>query len=161
MSDIQANDQTSDPAEREARDSTGGMTLQRMFVLGFSAFAGLFVVALVVAVLIGLGGAQGGFAGGVQVIRDVLIIFLALQGVFICVALIILVLQFAALVNLLRNELKPLMDEIRETSSAAKGTAQFVSKNVASPVIKVAATVAGVQAFFGEIIGIRRNINGK
>jgi membrane protein implicated in regulation of membrane protease activity len=136
-------------------------SLKRWFIIGFAGLGALILIALVIAVIVALTGAEGGLATGFQVVRDALIIILALQGVFISVAMIVLILQFSALVNLLRNEVKPLIDEVRDTASAAKGTAQFVGKNVAEPVIKVASTAAGVTAFLGELTGIRRNVSGR
>ncbi|MBX3061750.1 MAG: hypothetical protein U0528_16720 [Anaerolineae bacterium] len=152
----------SDNQELEVtEDASANSSVKRWFIIGFGVLGGMIVLALVIAVVVALTSAEGGLATGFQVVRDALIIILALQGVFISVAMIVLILQFSALVNLLKNEVKPLIDEVRDTASAAKGTAQFVGKNVAEPVIKVASTAAGVTAFLGEIVGIRRNINGR
>ena len=138
-------------------DSSPNMV--RWIIIGFGVLGGLLVVAVIIAVVVALTGAEGGLATGFQVIRDFLIIILALQGVFVSIAMVVLIAQLSTLVNLLRNEIKPLIDEVKDTASAAKGTAQFVSKNVAEPVIKVAATAAGIRAFLGEVTGIRRNIS--
>ncbi|MBX3086311.1 MAG: hypothetical protein KF716_32040 [Anaerolineae bacterium] len=142
----------------EGVEDESGPNITRYLVIGFGVLGAFIVLAVIVAVIVALTGAEGGVATGFQVVRDFLIIVLALQGVFVSIAMVVLIVQLSTLVNLLRNEIKPLMDEVRETASAAKGTAQFVSKNVAEPVIKVAATTAGIRAFLGEVTGIRRNI---
>jgi hypothetical protein len=145
----------------EVPDAEGGSSMTRWAVIAFGILGGLIVASLIVAVIVGATSADGGLAIGFQIVRDVLIIVLALQGVFLSIAMVVLILQFSALLNLLRNEVKPLIQEVRETTSAARGTAQFVSKNVAEPVIRVASVAAFVQTFLGEVTGIRRNIGSK
>jgi membrane protein implicated in regulation of membrane protease activity len=142
----------------EGVEEESGPNIVRWLIIGFAVLGGLIVLSVVIAIIVAVTGAEGGIATGFQVVRDFLIIILALQGVFVSIAMVVLILQLSTLVNLLRNEIKPLIDEVRDTASAAKGTAQFVSKNVAEPVIKVTAAAAGVRAFLGEVTGIRRNI---
>jgi hypothetical protein len=149
------------PKLLETPEEESGSNITRWAVIAFGGMGALIVIALIIAVIVGATGAEGGLATGFQVVRDFLIIILALQGLFLSVAMIVLILQFSALLNLLRNEIGPLIREVRETTNAARGTAQFVSKNVAEPVIKVASTAAAVQAFLGQVTGIRRNIGGK
>jgi hypothetical protein len=133
--------------------------ITRYMIIGLGALAGFIVVALIAAIIVGLTNSEG-LASGFRIIRDFLIIVLALQGIFICLAMVVLILQLSSLINLLRNEVGPVIEELRETATTARGTAQFVSKNVASPVIKVASTAAGVRAFLGQLVGIRRNTTG-
>jgi hypothetical protein len=127
----------------------------RWIIIGLVALASLIIVALVVAILGGLTGSEG-VAAAFRILRDFFIIVLALQGILISVAMIVLVLQLSSLINLLRNEIKPLVDEARVTLTTLRGTTQFVSQNVTTPVIKVMSTMAGVRAFLSELAGIRR-----
>jgi amino acid permease len=129
-------------------------------IIALGALAAVIVLSLVIAILGGISGSDG-VAAAFRILRDFFIIVLALQGILISVALIVLILQLSALVNLLRSEIKPIIDETRQTLTTVRGTAQFVSQNVAEPVIKVSAAVAGARAFIGELAGIRRNINGE
>jgi hypothetical protein len=133
--------------------------ITRWIIIAVAALGGLVVLALIIALIGGLTGSEG-VAAAFRVLRDFFIIVLALQGILISVALVVLVLQLSALINLLRSEIKPIVDETRETMTTVRGTAQFVSENVASPVIRVSAAVAGARAFVGELAGIRRNVNG-
>jgi hypothetical protein len=146
------------PQDTHLSEESGGGGIQRYFVIGFVALAAIIALSLVAALVVAATAPEGGVATGFQVVRDFLLIVLALQGIFVSIAIVILILQFSALLNVLKTEVKPLIDELRETSSTARGTAQFVSKNLASPVIKVVATAAGVRAFISEVAGIRRNI---
>jgi hypothetical protein len=58
----------------------------------------------------------------------------------------VLVVQVALLTNLLRNEVKPILDSTQETARTLRGTATFISQNVVDPVIKVHASVAAVKS---------------
>ena len=70
-------------------------------------------------------------------IRDVFIIFLALESLIIGVALVVLIVQLSTLINLLQNEIRPIINSTNETVNTLKGTAQFLSDNLAEPVIKL------------------------
>lgn len=70
-------------------------------------------------------------------IRDVFIIFLALQSLVIGIAMVVLIVQLSSLINLLRNEIRPIINATNETVNTLKGTAKFVSDNLAEPVIKM------------------------
>lgn len=70
-------------------------------------------------------------------IRDVFIIFMALESLVIGIALVVLIVQLSTLINLLQNEIRPIINSTNETVNTVKGTAQFLSKNLAEPVIKI------------------------
>jgi hypothetical protein len=139
-------------------ESTPGFA--RAIIIGLGVLVAVIVVALVVAIVGGISGSDG-VASTFRVLRDFFIIVLALQGILISLALVVLILQITALINLLRNEIKPLVDEARKTMTTVRGTSEFVSRNVAQPVIKVASVFAGAKAFFSEVSGIRRNIRSR
>mgnify|MGYP001548602571 CR=1 FL=1 len=77
--------------------------------------------------------------------RDVFIIFMALEMLVIGAAIVILMVQLAVLINLLQNEIQPILESTNETVNTVKGTAEFLSKNVSDPVIKVNGAIAGLQ----------------
>jgi heme/copper-type cytochrome/quinol oxidase subunit 4 len=90
-------------------------------------------------------------------IRDVFIIFLALGSLLVGLAFIILMIQLARLINLIQNEIKPILDSTDETLSNIRGTTTFLSDNLAEPVIKMNEYSSGVRQFF-QILGLfRRN----
>lgn len=78
-------------------------------------------------------------------IRDVFIIFMALESLIIGAALVVLIIQIASLINLLNNEIKPMLEATNETISTLRGTTQFLSENLVEPVIKLNSYVAGLQ----------------
>lgn len=70
-------------------------------------------------------------------IRDVFIIFMALESLVIGVALVVLIVQLSTLINLLQNEIRPIIKSTNETVNTLKGTAKFISEHLTEPVIKV------------------------
>ena len=88
-------------------------------------------------------------------VRDIFIIFMALQSLVTGLALIILIIQLANLINLLKNEVKPIMDSTNETVSNLRGTTVFLSENLVGPVIKMNEYLAGLSEFM-KVVGLAR-----
>ena len=88
-------------------------------------------------------------------IRDIFIIIVALESFVIGVALIVLIVQLASLINLLQNEVKPILHATNETDNTLRGTAEFLGENVVEPVIKLNGYLAGMNRML-ELMGIRK-----
>jgi hypothetical protein len=88
-------------------------------------------------------------------IRDIFIIVVALESLVIGVALIVLIVQLASLINLLQNEVKPILHATSETVNTLRGTAEFLGENVVEPVIKLNGYLAGIYRML-ELMGIRK-----
>lgn len=108
------------------------------------------IVAIVVAGIVLLAG-QG--PDTTSQVRDIFIILMALLSLVIGVALIILIIQLAALINLLQNEIKPILKSTSDTVNTLKGTTSFLSDNLASPVIKINSSVAGLRRLI-DLVGL-------
>lgn len=76
--------------------------------------------------------------------RDIFIIFMAVEFLFIGLVLIVMVVQLARLINLLQNEVKPILDSTNETVSTLRGTTRFLSDNLTEPIIKLNEYLAGI-----------------
>lgn len=76
-------------------------------------------------------------------IRDVFIIFMALQSILTGMTLVVLMIQLARLTNLLQNEIKPILDSTNDTLNNLRGTTNFLSDNLVEPVIKLNEYTAG------------------
>ncbi len=144
------------PAELRAR---------RLLITGL-VVAGLLLLGLVVLlVFLSVDAYQSAYAGTgpspgavvVELLRDAAIIFVAFETLIIGVLLIILMLQVQSLVVLLRDEIKPMLEATNETLATVRGTAQFVSHNVVSPVMKWSGYLAGLHRVVREISGLREN----
>ncbi|HET9909957.1 MAG TPA: hypothetical protein VFQ23_25135 [Anaerolineales bacterium] len=88
-------------------------------------------------------------------IRDVFIIVVALESLVIGVAMIVLIMQLASLINLLQNEIRPILHATNETVNTLRGTAEFLGDNVVEPVIKLNGYLAGLYRML-ELMGIRK-----
>lgn len=104
--------------------------------------AGVLILALIVLGVVLLMRAE---AGVTAQIRDVFIIFMALEAIIIGAALVILIIQLASLINLIQNEVKPILQSTSETVNTLKGTTDFLSQNLVDPVIKLNGTLAGLK----------------
>lgn len=87
-------------------------------------------------------------------IRDVFIIVVALESLIIGVALIVLIVQLASLINLLQNEVRPILNATNETVNTLRGTAEFLGENVVEPVIKLNGYLAGLKRML-ELLGVK------
>lgn len=88
-------------------------------------------------------------------IRDIFIIVVALESFVIGVALIVLIVQLASLINLLQNEVRPILNATNETVNNLRGTAEFLGESVVEPVIKLNGYLAGMNRVI-ELMGIVR-----
>jgi len=88
-------------------------------------------------------------------IRDVFIIVVAFESLVIGVALIVLIVQLASLINLLQNEVRPILTATNETVNNLRGTAEFLGDNVVEPVIKLNGYLAGMNRVI-ELMGIKK-----
>ena len=88
-------------------------------------------------------------------IRDVFIIVVALESLVIGVALIILIVQLASLINLLQNEVRPILKSTSETVNTLRGTAEFLGENMVEPVIKLNGYLAGMSRVI-ELMGLKK-----
>jgi hypothetical protein len=88
-------------------------------------------------------------------IRDVFIIVVALESLVIGVALIVLIVQLASLINLLQNEVRPILTATSETVNTLRGTVEFLGENMVEPVIKLNGYLAGMNRVI-ELMGFKR-----
>lgn len=116
---------------------------QRWMVVGF--------VAAIVIVLAAIAAAVYGLTRDAETtsnIRDIFIIFMAFESLIIGAALVILVIQVASLMNLLQNEIKPILKATTDTVNNLRGTTEFLSENLVEPVIKLNSYLAGLRKIF-------------
>lgn len=133
-----------DPAQREAQSR------QRTYVI-IAVVSLIVIIALIVAAVIYL--LQP--TAPTETIRDIFIIFMALESLLIGAALIVLIVQVASLINLLQNEVRPILDATNETVNHLRGTTEFLGENVVEPVIKLSSYLAGMQRML-ELFGVKK-----
>jgi len=157
MSQDKAKDKKSLP-EGQVEDEKKPFSFMK-FILYISIPPILIILILFVGGLIlALTGDPTQTAPRIGMIRDIFIIILAFEFILVVLALVALILQVARLVSTVEDEIKPIIENTKETLETAKETAQFVSKNVTSPLIGTQAFFAGLFVFLRDIGGIRRAI---
>lgn len=82
--------------------------------------------------------------GTATTVRDIFIILVALEFMLVGWVLIILVVQLAKLLNMLQNEIQPMIDSTNEAVNTIRGTSIFISENITDPIIKLNSYVAGL-----------------
>lgn len=150
---------TQETVEISPEQQQGG-GISRWMMIGVGGLIGTILILFLVAVIGGIIDSEG-MANFFCILRDLFIVILALQSILISVALVILITQIAALINILSSEVKPIIEEAQETVSTARDTTEFISRNVATPVIRITSTAVGVGVFMRELLAIRRNLNGR
>jgi hypothetical protein len=103
--------------------------------LATAIIIGVIIIALVVLATIFLIKPEN--SAMTEQLRDVFIIFMALTSLVLGIALVVLIIQLSVLINLLQNEIRPILDSTTETVNTLKGTTQFISNNITEPVIKL------------------------
>lgn len=138
------------PSRGTGGDVVGGQRSRAGIILIIAAV--LIVILLIVAAVL-LIRSDNETTGRV---RDVFIIFMALESLVIGVAMVVLIVQLATLINLLQNEIKPIIHSTNETVNTLRGTATFLSDNLVEPVIRLNAYMAGFKEFIGLVRPKRR-----
>ena len=141
-------------AAPSAAQSSGGFSITRLIKLT-SIIGILLIVLLMVAALAAALTAAETWAPFVQIFRDVFLLLLLLESVLVIAAVAILLLQAAGFLIMLRSEIKPILDNARETTRLSKATAQFVNSNAVDPLIQIKSFLAGLLAFLRELIRLR------
>jgi NADH:ubiquinone oxidoreductase subunit K len=125
-------DNTTPPAlPAPSSPDTSGDRRKTMYIL--IAVVVVIVAALITGIIV-LARSGPGVTGQV---RDIFIIVMALESLVIGAALVILIVQLAILINLLQNEIRPIIHSTNETVNTLRGTATFLSDNLAEPIIKL------------------------
>lgn len=138
---METNEATkTEPAEYKPVAADNSEAQQRKALIGGIVLV-VVILGLTIAALVFLSTAG---LDTVARVRDIFIIFLALESLLIGLTLVILIVQLARLINLLQNEIKPILDSTNETVSHLRGTSVFLSENLAEPVIKLNEYVAGL-----------------
>ena len=142
------------PGGKTAGEPAAGQELtpqQKRMMIGGVVLIIVFVAFLIASVIV----LYRAPAETTAQIRDIFIIFMALESLFLGLAMVILMIQLARLINLLQNEIKPILDSTNETVSHLRGTTVFLSENLVGPVIKLNEYLAGFSQFF-QVIGLVR-----
>ena len=96
----------------------------------------------------------------IAVVRDVAIIILALESIVIGAVLILLLWQVRNLTLLLQEEIKPILDSVRETVGTVKGTTSLVSDAIVSPAVQISGFAAGALRTLEVLLALKKPPKG-
>lgn len=128
----------SDPSERAEANEHRATSASRGLTFGLIVLGVLLLAGLGVAIWYLL---QPN--APTEALRDILLIVVAFEFMIIGLALILLIVQLARLVNLLQNEVRPILDSANQAAHTMQGTSRFLSDKLVGPVVKISAGVAG------------------
>ncbi len=77
-------------------------------------------------------------------VRDIAIILVALEILIMNGLLVVLIWQVWRLVKMIGAEMKPVIKDSQETVGTVKGSAEFVSSSIISPLISTSSRLAGI-----------------
>ena len=123
--------------------------------IGLIAVA-VFIAIILVGTIYGAVANVGWILRVLAALRDLVILVLVLLACVIAAVLVVLVFKLNELIDLLRHEIAPLLHDARDTLTTVRGTATFVSRNVARPVIQVTSFITGARTLLGEISGLSK-----
>ncbi len=116
---------------------------------------GIIVVLLVVAALVALG--YWAFTtDGLNGLKNLAIIMLALETIVVTALLAVVVLLLARLVGMIQNEISPVLKSVQQTASTVRGTTTFVSDTFVSPLIQIASALSGLSGTIKAVLGSKR-----
>lgn len=147
------NEVNSREAAASGAGESSGPNITRLIKV--SAGAGIIIVlALLGGALAAALTAAETWAPVIQIFRDVFLLIVILESLLVITALAILMLQAAGFLIMLKTEVKPILDNARETTRLSKATAQFINSNAVDPLIQIKSFLAGLLAFLRELIRI-------
>jgi hypothetical protein len=123
---------------------------QRMIVTALIVGGIIFIVLVVLMVILLL---QPGVP--TEAIKNVFIIFLAVEMLVVGIAVVVLTVQVATLINLLQNEVRPMLESTNETINTLRGTTEFLGENLIEPIIQLNEYLASLKRML-ELMGLKR-----
>ncbi|MBM4415399.1 MAG: hypothetical protein FJ035_03905 [Chloroflexi bacterium] len=99
--------------------------------------------------------------------RDIVIVVYGALGALLLLVLIVVLLGllFAVrrltrtLQELVRDPLRPTLEELRDTMHNVRGTSEFIADTTVSPLIRAAAFARGIRRGVGVVSGVARRRN--
>lgn len=142
-------------AEVTGAISTTKKRIRRIILIVTLVPAALFGVMFLLAVLLALSDLDSA-SDAVRMIRDLMIVFIAFELALIFVSVSVLLVQVSRLLNVLTEEVAPLLDATQETVQTAQNTVEFAGRNVLNPFIELSAFLSTLLSLLTSAFGLRR-----
>lgn len=139
-----------DSPELEPPQPSERIEKSRAWVVAIVLLLALIITGLILAVI-----SMVNNPDQTEIIRDIVIIFMAVESSLIGIVMIILITQLARLTAMLQNEIKPILDSTNETLNTLRGTTTFLSNNLVDPVVKANSVITALRRAI-ELLPISR-----
>ena len=159
MSETATNQDTAAPADRVIGAEPGENERQLKQIMIIAAVVTIIILLAVIAAVALAVAAPDRVGPTFAVVRDIFIITLALEALIIVAALAVLLVQVSRLVNLLQNEIKPMLEATQQTLNTVRGTTVFLAEHAAEPVIQANSYVAGVRSVIKDLTSVGRDLS--
>ena len=130
-------------------------TFIRVTVAAVAGMVALILIVFVIGLILALTDAQG-WEPRLEIFKDAALVILSVQCVFIIVAIGVLVIQVARFINLLRSEVTPMTEDVKQSVNNIRMTTSFVGRQVVHPFIWVQSFGFGTLALLRELFAWRR-----
>ncbi len=128
------------PSPEEEAAQKAASRKQTWIIIGIVAALIIIIAGLVIAII-----ALVQHPEAAANVRDIFLIAMAFMSLILGAAAVILIIQLASLINLLQNEVRPILTSASETINTLRGTTEFLSENLVEPVIKLNSYLAGLK----------------
>lgn len=109
------------------------------------------VIVLVIGIIVGLYLLGGDHQSPLERLRDISLVFITIGLVLFVVLMAALVGVVVWLALLVKDKLIPLLEQLTATATRVRGTTNFVTEEVAKPVISTYSSVAGLRAMIKTV----------
>jgi len=141
---------TNDPVLNDIQSNTKASTKR---VLSFAIVFVLFFIAILIVSFIAFSRLEVEKAAN---IRDVFIIVLAIEALLIGLGMFVLIVQTGMMINILQNQVRPILEDTQATMLKVKSTTAFLAKYAVKPIISANSYSAGLKKLFGLIGSIKK-----
>jgi hypothetical protein len=97
--------------------------------------------------------------------RDIVIVLFAFfwffAGLLLCVLMVVLIFLALQIRSLLKNNVTPAVDSLKDSLDNVRGTTEFAGETIASPLIRAYSVVRGVRSGVGAVRFLPDRIRGR
>jgi hypothetical protein len=118
---------------------------------------GAVSLVVFIAIIVGLYLLGGSDQSALERLRDITIVLIGLISLIMVILMLVVVAVLVWLVMTIKDKIVPLLETLVETAQRVKGTTDFITEEVASPVINVYGNVARARAMVKTVTGRDRS----
>ena len=151
---------TNHVTEKNNGKTNSFFTVQRVTIFSAISFFLIYITLLLIGLISAIIWKESA-ATYFDYLKNLLSISLSITSIIIITALSILIIQTAILINLLKNQIKPVTQNAKEAISTLTKTANFIQIHAVSPILQIQGFLTGLSAFLHELIQLNKLLRQK